>query len=916
MASRISDREAERFSLQLAMLEGAKDGGHDERLVLEQLEGQSPGFGDFYRRLVQDKRDRVELIDFGGATVRRGPEKRPSWYSGARRNGEWANYREVLEGKLPSTAVTSIGDSTESITADLADPRKPHDKHKGLVVGYVQSGKTANYAGVISKAIDQGYRIIIVLSGMHSNLRRQTQERLTADLRTQTLRAIKRPRLSFVPLTTADADIADLESHIGFLNSKDNVLIGVVKKNVTRLDRVAAFLRAVNEEDPHMLIERPVLIIDDESDQATPNSSKAGAKISAINRAIRGIWKEVRTGTYVAYTATPFANIFINPHDREDLYPEDFVTTLPRPEGYMGAAEFFGSLSEDAGEGMDGSTRFARLVCPQSTDVLTPQGRDLDSYSPQMVPELRRALHWFLIATAVKRLRGMGSSHSSMLVHTSHRVRAHELLADVLESYLSELFDDPDAVEAQMQEVFGQEIDSASDLRGGKPRPEWPSVWAEIRSMLEKRGVIVRTDNAASKDRLEYPADDPQTVIAVGGGTLSRGLTLEGLVVSFFLRTSNAYDTLLQMGRWFGFRHGYADLVRVWVAPGLIEDYAFLARVEEDLRSEIKRMDEDGLTPRHVGLKVLLHPGRLQITAGNKMRAAKLVDAQNGGQRYQSTYLDRSPRGLAQGHDAAKTLVAEALLGNAEVIHGRGAHLLRGVSSIPVLKFLTEAWIPDVYPWMQADAVQAWLAKNAPDATWNILLMSPGGTARPRFTFAEGFDVRTASRTPLNSSQWTPTRYEGKLPYGSDVVNIRALLTEGDQFEDIRLLGSEHWVHDAESHDLATSIISGTFSGDPAAIRQARHRLVPGEGTIILYAIDKDSAPKPGTEETRDPMQAQEHLVGIGLVYPSASEPDQEQQRKAVDPASAFIEFTDEEEEDLPLDNEGDYTPPMEETRR
>src|SRR5699024_7641296 len=190
---------------------------------------------------------------------------------------------------------------------------------------------------------------------------------------------------------------------------------------------------------------------------------------------------------------------------------------------------------------------------------------------------------------------------------------------------ISELALDVDNQELAFKSVFDEEIDNAAPLRGGQSVPKWDQLWPVAAEILAN--VVVKIDNGRSDDRLIYIPGKPQTVIAVGGGTLSRGLTLEGLVVSYFLRSSNTYDTLLQMGRWFGFRPGYADLVRVWMGPGLLDEYAHLASVERQLRDEVEEMEKEGRTPREFAIKVRSHPGRLEITGKNKMTAAQLVRA-------------------------------------------------------------------------------------------------------------------------------------------------------------------------------------------------------------------------------------------------------------------------------------------------
>ena len=434
-------------------------------------------------------------------------------------------------------------------------------------MGSVQSGKTANYAGVIAKAIDARYRIIIVLSGIHSNLRQQTQIRLESDLRVED--SLRHGRLAYSKLTgeqTAsgqDMDIPDSRSAGSVLSNPDIVVFMVVKKNSARLRRVAEFLQGIPKS---RRAERPVLLIDDESDQATPNSASGRQRISAINKRVRDIWGEIVTGTYIGYTATPFANIFINPRDAKDLYPEDFCYALPRPSDYMGASTFFDLEKQDSVDGGTPEQMISRLSIELSeaeSAVLVPKGRDLSSYAPTMTPGLQESIAWFLLSTAVRRIREGRSRHSSMLVHTSHRVPAHDALQAVVEEYLGELRESFPDRETEFRKLFEREIDRASDLRSGERVPEWREIWTKVGDVLAE--TAVKVDNGQSKDRLNYPDDDAQTIIAIGGGTLSRGLTLEGLISSFFLRTSSTYDTLLQMGRWFGFRPGYADLARVWV---------------------------------------------------------------------------------------------------------------------------------------------------------------------------------------------------------------------------------------------------------------------------------------------------------------------------------------------------------------
>ncbi len=245
--------------------------------------------------------------------------------------GKWPDYRSRLESSLPERAVRDIHESTERILDRVANPKAVGDRRKGLVIGYVQSGKTANFTGgVISKAVDEGYRIVIILAGMYTNLRVQTQIRLDKDLELD--RVDDRAGLTWYKLTSRNADIGT-ENSPSTLSGASNVAVIVVKKHEKRLTNVTEFLKSIPDDT---LKRRPVLIIDDESDQATPNTLGSKELVSTINRRIRDLWAEVPTGTYVAYTATPFANVFIDPSDDGDLYPDDFISVLPQAAGIHG----------------------------------------------------------------------------------------------------------------------------------------------------------------------------------------------------------------------------------------------------------------------------------------------------------------------------------------------------------------------------------------------------------------------------------------------------------------------------------------------------------------------------------------------------------------------------------------------------
>lgn len=862
------------------------------------VEKMIPGFGAAYDLYLTQQRDIVETIRFGNMVKKDGGYT--SWYNGPKTTvGEWPSYKKLLESRLPESAVQGIDDSTTRTLARCANPKEPGDRRKGLVIGYVQSGKTANYAGLIAKAVDAGYRIVIVLAGMYTNLRAQTQSRLESDLNVNDA-TDKAAGIAWSLLTDRDSDIGP-KINVGFVGGAGNVAIMIVKKHESRLANVARFLQSIPEDTRR---NRAVLIIDDESDQATPNTQSDRDLVSTINRRVRDIWKEVRTGTYVAYTATPFANMFIDPNDDEDLYPDDFAMVLPKPEGYMGADSFFNVTQNADATEEEAIYALARVVDPEEAEVLVPKGRDIDSFEPMITESLDDAIRWFIIATAIRQLRTGQTSHSSMLLHTSHRVAAHQLVKDVVADFTASLALNRDEEEQSFEAVFVEEAGSATVLQRDASMPPWSDVWTKVREIIGR--LTVKIDNGLSDDRLSYPDDSPQFVIAIGGGTLSRGLTLEGLVVSYFLRTSNTYDTLLQMGRWFGFRPGYQDLARVWVGPGLLEDYGHLAQVEREIRSEVAVLEAEGKTPRDLAIRVRTHPGRLQITRAGAMTNTLVVHAGLGGTRRQTIYLDRSKAGAQRAQSAAKRLVETAsgrdgsryikLSGSKAAV---GPQVFVGVQNADLVEFLNDYWVAMADPWLQAPAMRTWLAEHGDGVDWNLVLVS--GPARlGSFEYAPGVAVARVSRAPLAEKYWTPDRLPAVPPDGSDVVNIRALMSSGDSLLDLQILSENGMLEDPNG------MLADADTNEIGSVRAVRRALAPKTGVILLYAVAGDSQPL-AKSTSRRAMESDHDLIGLGVIYPHAENED-DGEFIAADVRPVLSE-DDSDKAAAFADTEGDYDP-------
>lgn len=536
--------------------------------------------------------------------------------------------------------VRSIDEATHSTMKKLANPRRTEFSYKGLVVGYVQSGKTANFTALIAKAADAGYKLIIVLAGIHNVLRRQTQVRLDREL--TGVRDIEGPdnyislpgaARNWNRLTTAHNDFSTANLGL-FANycQLDTPSLAIVKKNVRVLDRLIDYFSQAPEE---LRTNMPVLIIDDEADQASVdgNANDPDSDPTSTNERIRTVLSLFPRKVYVGYTATPFANALIDmtsEHERleDDLYPRNFIISLPEPTGYFGTTKIFrGDLSE----------RFVEEI-PDEGNVLLRHG--------EMTENLSIAIDQFLISCAIRNLRNDRMRPMSMLVHVSHRINSMTIVNMIISRYIREVrgrYEDinlSETLKQQLRTVWDNYTTDSqminTELNLSNTIPDFEQVWEELNNVFNVLQVMEL--NSASDDVLDYTTGDEIKVIAIGGNQLSRGLTLEGLMISYYLRASRQYDTLLQMARWFGYRQGYEDLTRVHTTEQIWGFFEHLALVEEELRSEIYRYEEEGMTPMQMAIAIRDHRN-LNVTAPNKMGAARLRQTSYSGSLNQTIWF-------------------------------------------------------------------------------------------------------------------------------------------------------------------------------------------------------------------------------------------------------------------------------------
>ncbi|MEY8570632.1 Z1 domain-containing protein [Brevibacterium linens] len=777
---------------------------------------------------------RTKLTEVG--TARRKDLRELGWYSGAPEGGVWAKLRSRMAAGGLADAVESIDRSTEEIVASLAEPRVDEDNRLGLVIGNVQSGKTANYSSVIAKALDSGYKFVLVLSGVHNNLRRQTQVRLDNDL------GIFEDRQAWYRLTDSEGDFGD--AHTGNASSivaNHGQILAVVKKNSHRLKKVLEFLRSLDSATKR---DTPFLIIDDESDQATPDASaKIGDEPTAINLLMRQIWAEVRNGTYVGYTATPFANVFMDPNVPEgalpELYPRDFIHVMPTPANYFGAEKIFG-LHDVEDEARDVELPdVIRSITKEEVRELVPSGKTVASFQPNITKSLSEAIRWFIVACAVRRIRGQQKKHSTMLIHTTPRTDPHFATRDAVEAYLeplrkASLNGDVD----RFKDVFEAEINRAASLYDGDGlAPTWPRISDEIPNVLRYLRTVVDNGREDDNERLSY-SHELQTVIVIGGSTLSRGLTLEGLFVSYFTRTSNTYDTLLQMGRWFGYRGGYEDLQRIWVSPRLDEDYRFLATVESDLRSEIARMTQAGMTPAEIGVRVRLHPGRLQVTSSAKQKHALEAEVDFEGYRLQTTEFDFS--NPEQSLKNAQS--AEDLLQRLQPFRSSSVPTLFEEVPIEELEaFFSEFEVHEKNQAVFSNAIK-WSSEKLPEKRWNVVVPSEG----------KGADGLNVAGTKVGSIRRSPINKKSDELQESESINIRALMSGKDVILDLRL-----------QNKLPQNATLAQLNNAAQYNWRKNREGGDGRGLLILYPISRFSA---STSKDRMPMNSALQAINPSLV--------------------------------------------------
>lgn len=785
-----------------------------------------------------------------------------NWIKYLRLLKEKKNQNRLTDGSgWTERAIQTLDKTTEDILRHFHDPYalNPEPKY-GLVIGRVQSGKTANYTGLIAKAVDAGFDTIIVLAGLHDGLRNQTQDRLENEL-IGVLDPITGKQvplsqhLGWSKFTKLGHDFGHqnnwVDPHIlggrEHVSDPCNPAIFVVKKNHSVLKK----LRDWFSDIPSFVQSRNLLVIDDEADHATVNTASAlpedldedeeeSPDLSVTNEYLRQILQQFPRRTYVGYTATPFANVLIDsdenhPEFGPSLYPRDFIYCLPRPGGYIGLEDYFPEHGDEIG--LEGQVTI--LPTEEITELLIDEERN------QIPQSLESAIRQFVISGSLRMMNLDGEPfHHSMMIHIHHETRFQNPLSDFLHSKLIRRWKDfllstDHRLHLETKNQFREDFDKFDSV--SQTGHDFEQLFPFIRKFMNV-GIDVELVNSTDEgSALTFPKNENKFVIAIGGNSLSRGLTIEGLCVSYFSRTSKTYDTLLQMGRWFGFRPNYQSLTRIFITERALTFFRWLTRVEREIREEAVRFENESLDPREFGIKILTHP-EMKVTAANKSRHGRIIRTNWANSIAQTFYLPLDDYNQLNLNNQTVSTVLQNMGTPLEI---RGHLVWKNIQMWAIEHILREYKTPDGLrnTWNQLQILQH--IRDNPDITWNLVLING-----PR---------------NKNTSHLSEYGYQGTfgLVKRTRIIGTTHIGALADR---------NYWAIDLPGYPER---FAGTDGLDYGIMRDDRST-VPKQGLIKLYFIDSASEPTPNQLGTRtnivDFPNEINAICGVAIAIPGPSE--------------------------------------------
>lgn len=723
------------------------------REALQHLRPLGPNLTEGHFDQIFDDLAKVISISVNLGTVIEASDHMP-WLSKRRGTIDWRLWSAYSKWQInsgrPPVVVDNLDRTLDVILDHMGDPIDEGAwSRRGLVIGDVQSGKTGTYLGLINKAADAGYRVFILLTGNTESLRQQTQSRVDQGVigrdsmstsRISGTEQSNKPKAvgigkllestsSALNMTTMTTDFRKNSTQaVDISPGPDNLVFFVTKKNKTVLDRIGDWLE--KQDNVNGRLQVPLLLIDDESDYASINTRNVDESPTAINSGIRRLLALFSRSSYVGFTATPFANIFIDDEQPEDLFPKDFIYGLEAPSNYVGPQSLFGADRDELEDDPWTVLEDAEAYFP---------AKHKSDYRVAGLPEsLETAVRTFILANAVRDLRGQLQAPRAMLVNVSryNRVQSQvfDLVAEQLAVYRNAIQLHAQAYGAGAANLTMSTIEQTFWDEYSECGESWEDVLRALPSAVSEIHVLLVNSKADKKlEQDELSASTPPRLIAIGGDLLSRGLTLEGLMVSYFYRRTAAADTLMQMGRWFGYRDSYGDLCRLWIDVEVAAAYAHAADSLDELRLELKRMRNQKLTPVEYGLAVASHPGSLLITARNKMRAAKEGSKQISlrGRSIEAYKLSTSPTIIESNFEAAAALIESLSGGNGAPDRSKKNRAIwRGVGKSKVAEFLAAFKAHESFDLFQENALARFVRNAGAEdlQLWDIVVMEGAGS--------------------------------------------------------------------------------------------------------------------------------------------------------------------------------------------
>ncbi|GEN46739.1 Z1 domain-containing protein [Alkalibacillus haloalkaliphilus] len=651
-----------------------KHADYDQELLEKRLEYDMSIFIDDKERVIQGKSSK----------------KKKPWLNEEISNIKWhfwERYETYLEQvkKMPSLVISSLDSSTNRVLDMMGNPKGEDFKDVfGVVSGKVQVGKTTHYTGLVCKSVDAGAKLVIVLGGHDEGLRTQTQKRIDEGFLGEYVLEEQYSDQGSICVLGDTYNLPTVHSLTGKEYQEDfnrilsdtNIKVGgdtillVVKKNDSILKNVLSWLKRnakTDSETGQLYIDDvPAVILDDECDFYTANTGKNN-EVKAINGNVRKIMKLFRKNAYIGYTATPYANVFAKKETDEQnleefglsLFPKDFIVNMPTPTNYYGPSKIFGLESDDE-LGLEHKDSLPIIRRVTDTEDIIPSPHKINLEINELPNSLREAIQMFILVCCVRKARKQEKSHNSMLVHVSRfkdvQCDVADLIDDELRNIKNALKDQDDPIYEIFKELYFSDIVNTTKetVEMVRDKKITGTSWYDVKEMLleEVQIIEVRTVNSKRREYLNYDdySENGLNVIAVGGDLLSRGLTLEGLSISYLLRGTSAGDTLVQMGRFFGYKDGFIDLCRLYTTEDLVNAYIHMAKIEEEMKQEFAIMNARGKTPQEYGLKVRTHPEGLHVTSPNKKRNSTELTVNFSGKLAAHTFMYKNKEIIANNY--------------------------------------------------------------------------------------------------------------------------------------------------------------------------------------------------------------------------------------------------------------------------